>query len=226
MASTAGTPEMGTALTPAQREAAAERLAADLRAYVPVNAQEQADQQLMLEYLAAHADCFERSSLAHFTCSAWTVDPACTQTLMVYHNVYDSWSWIGGHADGDPDLARVARRELAEETGIEQASLVPCGIYSLEALTVNGHEKHGAYVSAHLHLNVTYLFVADPALPIRSAARENSAVSWVQLTDVIARSSEPWIRERIYRKLIDKLKVVPADCWQAALTDCAQNSRK
>ena len=38
---------------------------------------------------------------------------------MVYHNIYDSWSWIGGHADGEEDLASVALRELKEETGIE-----------------------------------------------------------------------------------------------------------
>ncbi|MGI6590139.1 MAG: NUDIX hydrolase [Eggerthellaceae bacterium] len=213
-------------LTPDQYQAAVARLEAELREYQPCNGQERADRKLMLHYLGLGADCFDRTSLAHFTCSAWTVDPTRTETLMVYHNIYDSWSWIGGHADGDPRLAQVAARELQEETGIAHASLVPCGIYSLETLTVDGHEKHGAYVSSHLHLNVTYLFVADPALPLRSAPAENRAVSWVKLTDVVPLSSEPWIRERIYRKLIERLDTVPADCWQAALTDCARNSRR
>ena len=39
-------------------------------------------------------------------------------------------------------------------------------IYSLEILSVDGHEKWGRYVSSHLHLNVTYLLEADPAAPI------------------------------------------------------------
>lgn len=43
--------------------------------------------------------------------------------LMVYHNIYDSWSWTGGHADGDEDVLHVAMKEAKEETGIQ--TLVP-----------------------------------------------------------------------------------------------------
>ena len=85
----------------------------------------------------------------------------------------------------------------------------PGGIYSLEVLTVDGHEKRGAYVSSHLHLNVTYLAIADPAEPIRIKPDENSGVRWVPLEDAIRLSTEPWIRDRIYRKLIDKLHLEP-----------------
>ena len=70
---------------------------------------------------------------------------------------------------------------------------------------MDGHEKRGRYVSSHLHLNVTYLAVADPAEPIRVKPDENSGVRWVPLEDAVRLSTEPWIRERIYRKLIDKL---------------------
>ena len=38
---------------------------------------------------------------------------------MVYHNIYDSWSWLGGHADGETDLLAVALREVKEETGLD-----------------------------------------------------------------------------------------------------------
>ena len=83
---------------------------------------------------------------------------------------------------------------------------LPAGnIYSLEVLTVDGHEKRGKYVGSHLHLNVTYLAVASPDEPIRIKPDENSGVKWVPTEDAIALSTEPWIRERIYRKLIDKL---------------------
>lgn len=186
-------------------------LIADIRSYRPFNQQEAADRELILRQLETDPHVFERTSLAHMTCSVWTTDPTATKTLMVYHNTYDSWSWIGGHADGEQDLTHVALLELEEETGVANARLVPCGpgsIYSLEALTVDGHEKHGAYVSSHLHLNVTYLAVASPNEPLRVKPDENSGLRWVDLDEVCALSTEPWIAERVYRKLIAKLLTV------------------
>ena len=183
-------------------------IAKHIEAYVPENEQEEVDKAVILDVLARDEHAFDRSALAHMACSIWVVSPDCTQTLLVYHNIYDSWSWIGGHADGERDLAAVALRELQEETGVSHAKLVPLSagnIYSLEVLTVDGHEKRGSYVGSHLHLNVTYLAVASPDEPIRVKPDENSGVKWVPLADAIALSSEPWIRERIYRKLIDKL---------------------
>ena len=177
--------------------------------YQPYNEQEERDRGLILDCLRAFKDVFTReNALAHMTASAWVVNERFDRVLMAYHNIYDSWSWIGGHADGERDLAAVALRELAEETGVEHAQLVDCGIYSLEVLTVDGHVKRGSYVGSHLHLNVTYLAVADPAEPIRIKPDENSGVKWVPLQDAIALSTEPWIRERIYTKLIEKLGTI------------------
>lgn len=181
----------------------------DIHAYRPVNEQEQADKLVILRALENDPNCFDRSAQAHMACSIWTVDPTLTQTLLVYHNIYDSWSWIGGHADGERDLAAVALRELSEETGMANAQLVDCGpggVYSIEVLTVDGHVKRSEYVSSHLHLNVTYLAVADPREAVRMKPDENSGVRWAPIEDAVRLSTELWIRDRIYRKLIDKLQ--------------------
>ena len=69
------------------------------------------------------------------------VDKDRSKVLMVYHNIYHSWSWLGGHADGETDLLAVAIREVKEEAGISDVRPVSEEIFSLESLTVDGHVK-------------------------------------------------------------------------------------
>lgn len=179
----------------------------DIKNYNPINEQEARDKAVMLQYLQSHSDCFTRENeVAHFTTSIWTVNKARTKTLMVYHNIYDSWAWIGGHADGEEDLRSVALRELREETGIRHASLVTPEIFSLEILTVDGHIKNGRYVSSHLHMNITYLAEADESEELAINEAENQAVKWWPFEDALKASTEPWFVERIYAKLIEKCK--------------------
>ena len=183
----------------------------ELEQYRPWNEQEERDRTELLRRLRSGEDLYTRdNSAGHLTASAWVVSPDRRQVLMAYHNIYDSWSWLGGHADGDRDLLAVAEREVREESGLTAVQPVSPRIYSVEILTVDGHEKRGAYVSSHLHLNVTYLLEADPADPVRCKPDENSRVGWFGLEEAVAASTEPWFRERIYKKLNEKLAGFPA----------------
>ena len=177
----------------------------EITAYLPCCAQEEKDKALMLAFAAQHPDCLLRSSAAgHFTSSAWIVNRERTRVLFCYHNIYRSWSWVGGHADGESDLAAVALREAREETGITDGRLAREGLFSLEILTVNGHEKRGVYVPSHLHYNLTYLIEAKEEGPIRPKADENSGVRWFSFPQALQASTEPWMTERIYQKLMKK----------------------
>ena len=179
----------------------------EIKNYVPLNEQEERDKEVMLKYILNNSDCLERKNLiAHFTTSIWTVNRERTKTLMVYHNIYQSWSWIGGHADGVEDLCSVAMRELREETGVSNASLVSRDIFSLETLTVDGHIKKGAYVPSHLHLNVTYLAEADEGEKLIVNEEENQAVKWWTFDEALKASTEPWFVENVYKKLIERCK--------------------
>lgn len=178
-------------------------------AYEPACDQEVCDKEQMLRFMRACSDYLERSNtVAHFTASAWTVNPKRSKTLMVYHNIYDSWSWVGGHADGDEDLRSVALRELEEETGVRGARLVGEKILSIEALPVAGHMRRGAYVSSHVHFNLTYLFEADERQALVANEAENQAVRWFAFDDALAASTEPWMVKHVYEKLVARSKGV------------------
>lgn len=185
-------------------------LAAQLRAFRPWNEQEERDRDLLLRLLESGGASYGREDPAHLTASAWVASPDRKQVLLAYHNLYGSWAWLGGHADGDRDLLAAALREVREESGLKDVRPMSPDIYSVEILTVDGHEKRGRYVSSHLHLNVTFLLEADPAAPVRRKPDENSAVAWFGLEDAVAASSEPWFRERVYAKLNAKLSAFPA----------------
>ena len=185
-----------------------EALETALRNYKAWNEQEERDRDVMLRILDTMPDCFDRSNeTAHFSASSWIINGDGTKVLMAYHNLYQAWAWTGGHADGEGDLLAVALREAQEESGVH-AWPVTEDIYSVEILTVDGHEKRGRYVPSHLHLNVTYLLQADEKEAIRSKADENAAVRWFTLNDAIKNCTEEWMVRRVYGKLNEKLKTI------------------
>lgn len=174
--------------------------------YIPFNDQEERDRVLILRALREEKNIFSRENEAmHMTASAWVTNETQERVLMAYHNLYDSWSWLGGHADGECDLLSVALREVCEESGITRVRPASEEIFSLEILTVDGHEKRGRYVPSHLHLNVTYLLIADEDDVLRIKPDENSGVKWFTPKGAVEASSEPWFRTRIYTKLNEKL---------------------
>ncbi len=183
------------------------KLQEQLEQYHPFNEQEERDKKVMIQLLKTQPDIFTRENeVAHFTASSWLLNREHTKVLMIYHNIYHSWSWTGGHADGEEDLLAVAIKEAQEETGVKEIQTVDDTIFSIETLTVDGHEKRGRYVPSHLHLNVTYLLEADEAEVLRIKPDENSGVKWFSLEEALEACSEPWMVERIYKKLNKKLQ--------------------
>lgn len=177
----------------------------NIEKYIPYNEQEQKDKELMLKYIEFSKDVLTRENEAfHFSASNWIVNKERTKVLMIYHNIYDSWAWTGGHADGDENLLRVALKEAEEETGLKNLKLLSDGIFALQIVPVDGHVKRGKYVSSHLHLDCCYLFEADENDSIRIKEDENKGVKWVNIGDVTKITSEARMVP-IYNKLNEKL---------------------
>lgn len=183
-----------------------EKLRKEIETYLPFNEQEEQDQRQFLRLLEHMPDLLTRENdVAHITVSAWIVNLDRTKVLMAYHNIYQSWAWLGGHADGNPDVRQVIRKEIEEESGLTDIRFLTDDIFSLESLTVDGHEKRGTYISSHLHLNLTFLLEADEHLPLRIKPDENSQIGWINISEIAEKSTEKWFVDRIYFKLCQKV---------------------
>ncbi|MFP4460846.1 MAG: NUDIX hydrolase [Thermotogota bacterium] len=171
----------------------------------PQTDSEKSDKQIILDYinLVGHDILYRKSQLAHITSSGFILNQSMTKTLMVHHNIYQTWAWTGGHADGDRDLLEIAIKEAKEETGIETISPLTDELLSLDILTVKGHHKRGNYVSAHLHLSAAYVLIADESDDLTVNLTENSDVAWIKVEEMAKMSNEAEIIP-VYQKLYER----------------------
>jgi len=110
-------------------------------AFQPRTDSERSDKQIILDTINLIGDAilYRKSQLAHMTSSGFILNPSMTKTLMVHHNIYQTWARSGGHADGDRDLIEIAIKEAKEETGIKTINPLIEDMLSLDILTVKGH---------------------------------------------------------------------------------------
>ncbi len=180
----------------------------ELKAYRPKNEQEAADKQMILSYIETFPDTIltRKNLFAHITAASMIFNKDRDKVLMIYHNIYRSWSWTGGHADGDADMLYVAKKEAKEETGIRNLEVLCLKpedgpMAAVDVLPVWGHVKRGKYVSSHLHLNFSYLFEAAEEETLRIKEDENSQVGWIKTTEIAQKVTEPDMIP-VYEKLI------------------------
>ncbi len=168
--------------------------------------QEETDKRIILQLTRDYKEkIFDRETeLFHITASGFTINEDKTKLLMVHHNIYNSWSWIGGHADKEADLLSVALREVQEETGVVNVEPLMEDIISVDILTTIGHFKRGKYVPPHLHLNITYFLIAREEDPLYVKEDENSGVKWINIEEIEDYVSEEEMK-KVYLKIINKL---------------------
>jgi 8-oxo-dGTP pyrophosphatase MutT (NUDIX family) len=144
-----------------------------LRAY-PARASGQAETRVrMLAFLAEHPDALLRSCRAgHLTASALVVDAAGERALLTLHAKLGRWLQLGGHVDGDGNLAGAALREAREESGLAGLSIEADPIdLDVHLIPARASEP------AHLHLDTRFLVHAAPGARERASA-ESRAVRW------------------------------------------------
>ena len=182
-----------------------DKLYEELKKFRPADAAEAEAREVMLREIELQGErLLDRENEAHFTSSAFIVNPARTKTLMVHHNLRNTWSWAGGHADGMHDTEANARKEMLEETGVSEVRLLG-GIASLEVFHVPAHVKRGRPVEAHRHLSVAYIYEVDESAELKVCPDENSSVEWLDV-NLIAEPLFSDVDVKIYRKLLEKSK--------------------
>jgi len=114
----------------------------------------------------------------HLTASAIVLDARRERVLLTHHAKLGRWLQLGGHCDGDADLANVALREAAEESGIEGLAIDPVPIdVDIHAIPARKGEP------GHLHLDTRFLVRAPAgAREIRSA--ESRELRWFARQEV------------------------------------------
>ncbi|EAY09741.1 hydrolase, NUDIX family protein [Trichomonas vaginalis G3] len=139
---------------------------------------------------------------AHFSSSSFIFNKDRTKTLFIYHNIYKSWTWTGGHNDGDPDFLHVAMKEAKEETGVNVRVVSPEPV-CLDIIPVWGHVKNGKWVSSHQHINLTYILEADENEQLVVKPDENSGVRWIPV-DEVCKINEEYMMHPIFKKIIER----------------------
>lgn len=140
--------------------------------------------QRMLELADSTPDCFYRTSFpAHFTGSALVLSADGQQVLLHHHRKLDRWMQFGGHADGDEDILRVARREALEESGIEGLEVLSPVPFDLDIHEIPSRPALGE--PAHFHFDIRFLFAA-PAGAQFTISDESLALRWFSLEEMLA----------------------------------------
>ena len=137
-------------------------------------------------FIRDNPDCFKRQLAAgHITGSAWLLDAQGMTVLMTHHKKLNIWVQLGGHADGESDIAQVAMREAHEESGLDDLRLVTPEIFDIDihAIPARGDEP------AHWHYDCRFLLQAAPGQEI-VVSDESHALAWVPLAEVEQLSAE------------------------------------
>lgn len=180
----------------------------ELKKYKPYNELEADNVASVLAFIDKFGDdVWTRDNLiGHICVSAWVVNKEHTKVLMAHHNIYCSYDWLGGHADGDRNLLEVAKKEVFEESGLKNIKVLNDGnIFDVNMQFVIPHIKRGKNITAHLHLAIVYLFEADEKDELIVNEDENSALKWIENEKVFEVSKSEHMRP-IYSRLMEKVK--------------------
>ena len=141
----------------------------------------------ILEFVSSTPDCFCRTcQQGHITGSAWLLNPAGDKALLTLHRNLKRWMQLGGHADGDSDVLRVALREATEESGIQGIRPLSADIMDVDIHPIP--DRPAKDEPAHFHYDIRFLMQAPHER--FAISDESDDLAWWSCADIQSRRSE------------------------------------
>ena len=138
-----------------------------------------------LSFIKQYSDCFERTQkVGHITGSAWIINKTGNKALLTHHKKLDRWLQLGGHADGEPDVIKVSRKEAEEESGLMSLQLHSENIFDIDIHTIPARKAD----PEHLHYDVRFLFIADENESL-TISQESKNLAWIAFEDLKIKSN-------------------------------------
>lgn len=156
--------------------------------------------QQFIELLHDGGLAFRRERLSgHFTASCWLVDRSSQRVLLTHHRKLQRWLQLGGHADGDDDLARVALREAQEESGLDGLR-IEGGLLDLDRHWI----PECGDVPAHWHYDVRFVVRAGDDEDF-VVGDESLDLAWRAIADLADDAGADASMRRMARKWLQRL---------------------
>ncbi|WP_375580857.1 NUDIX hydrolase [Marivirga tractuosa] len=158
--------------------------------YNPVSEKEEVFKEKMLKlYKSKGKKSFYRDNLeAHFTASAWIINPNSEEVLLLHHKKLNKWLQPGGHADGQTDLEKVAKKEAEEETALNNLQLITNKIFDIDIHIIP--ENKG--IPEHYHFDVRFAYFCTEIEKTQINSESNN-FHWIKLNSVETLTKEPSI---------------------------------
>lgn len=108
--------------------------------------------------------------------------------LVLYHKDLKIYLYLGGHVDKeDINPLVTARREVLEETGIENLKLLNIDIDEIVPIDIDTHMipyNERLDLPAHYHFEFRYLFVVDKVHDVKVDTSELGDYRWIDMNEL------------------------------------------
>ena len=150
--------------------------------FVPYDESEKDSLNKIKKFLNKEGEIFSRSHLeGHIPAGALVVDGK-GNVLLNHHKALNKWLHFGGHSDGEANSLNVAKREVLEEAGIQDAYNFNGRIFDVDVHSIPENTKKCE--PQHFHYDIRFLFLVRDKHFVISDESDN--IEWKTISEAKA----------------------------------------